>query len=144
MATILCIDDDPNVLEIHKALLESNGYRVLIARDGPTGIALARKHSVHAVVLDFNMPGMNGDQAAQVLMEEQPSTPVIIWSGRPDEIPESLKWFADSLLRKGDGPNALLSEIGKLVGAPAADKKPRARTIRTATIGRCSRRLRSA
>jgi len=46
MATVLCIDDNRNILEINKALLESNGYRVLIAPDGPSGIALARTHSL--------------------------------------------------------------------------------------------------
>lgn len=55
MATVLCIDDNPNILEMNKALLERNGYRVLIALDGPTGIALTRKHSIDAVVLDFNI-----------------------------------------------------------------------------------------
>jgi DNA-binding response OmpR family regulator len=43
------------ILELHKALLESNGYRVLIAPDGLAGIALAGEHSVDAIVLDFNV-----------------------------------------------------------------------------------------
>ncbi len=59
MATVLCIGDNRNLLELHRSLLESNGYRVLIALDGPTGIALTRKHAIDAVVLDFNMPGMD-------------------------------------------------------------------------------------
>ena len=130
MATILCIDDNRNILEMNKALLERNGYRVLIALDGPTGIALTRKHSIDAVVLDFNMPGMNGAQVAEVLMKEQPTLPVVIWSGCADKIPESLKWFADALLHKGDGPGTLLSAIEKVVSACSTSKKaPVRRTI---------------
>jgi len=130
MATVLCIDDNRNILEINKALLESNGYRVLIAPDGPSGIALTRTHSIDAVVLDFNMPGMDGAQVAEVLMKEQPKLPVVIWSGCADEIPESLKWFADALLHKGDGPASLLSAVEKLVNACSTSKKrPAARTI---------------
>ncbi len=67
MATILCIDcidDEPSVLEIQRALLESKGYKVLTAPDGATGIALARKHPTDAVLLDFSMPGMDGNQVA--------------------------------------------------------------------------------
>jgi CheY-like chemotaxis protein len=44
---------------VRRTSTESNGYRVLIALDGPTGIALTRKHAIDAVVLDFNMPGMD-------------------------------------------------------------------------------------
>jgi len=130
MATVLCIDDNRNILEINKALLESNGYRVLIAPNGPTGIALTRTHSIDAVVLDFNMPGMDGTQVAEVLMKEQPKLPVVIWSGCVDEIPESLKCFADALLHKGDGPASLLSAVEKLVNACSTSKKrPAPRTI---------------
>jgi len=123
MASVLCIDDNRNILEMNKALLESKGYRVLIAPDGPTGIALTRTHSIDAVVLDFNMPGMDGVQVAEVLMKEQPTLPVVIWTGCADEIPESLKWFADALLHKGDGPDALLSAVEKLVNARSTSKK---------------------
>ena len=110
MATILCIDDDPGILQVQEALLGSR-YRVLTARDGPTGIALTRQHSIDAVVLDFHMPGMDGDQVAQILMKER------------------LKWFADAVLQKGDGRTSLLSAIQKLLDAP-----PRARNYRLPTI----------
>src|SRR5260370_34345617 len=117
MATVLCIDDNRNILEINKALLESNGYRVLIALDGPSGIALTRTHSIDAVVLDFNMPGMDGAQVAEVLMKEQPTLPVVVWSGRADEIPESVRWLADAVLYKVDGPYTCISAHARLVNA---------------------------
>ena len=41
MATILCIDDDPRILELHNAILGGSGYSVLTALDGLTGIAPA-------------------------------------------------------------------------------------------------------
>jgi len=81
-------------------------------------------------VLDFNMPGMDGAQVAEVLMKEQPKLPVVVWSGCADIIPESLKWFADALLHKGDGPATLLSAVEKLVNARSTSKKgPAPRTI---------------
>jgi len=123
MATILCIDDSRHMLELHQALLESRGYKVLIAPDGPTGVALSRQQSVDVVVLDFNMPGMDGKRVAQVMMQEQPTLPVVIWSGYPEGIPESLRRFAYAVLHKGDGPEALLSVIESLVRAGAIGKK---------------------
>ncbi len=111
MATILCIDDDPRILELHNAILGGSGYSVLTALDGLTGIALTRNHSIDAIVLDFKMAGMDGNAVAQVLMKEHPKLPVVIWSGCLDDIPESLKWYADALLDKTDGPEALISAI---------------------------------
>ena len=46
MASILCIDDDPRILDLYKTLLEAKGYTVLTAPDGPTGLAITRKHSI--------------------------------------------------------------------------------------------------
>jgi CheY-like chemotaxis protein len=118
MTTILCVDDSPSILEIHQALLESRGYRVVTALDGPTGIVLCREQSIDVVVLDFNMPGMDGNAVAQVLMREQPTLPVVIWSSDPDAIPASLRWFAYAVLHKSDdGLEALLSVIESLVEA---------------------------
>jgi DNA-binding response OmpR family regulator len=132
--TILCVDDEPTVLELYGTLLESKGYKVLTAPDGPTGIALTRKHEIDAVVLDFNMPGMDGNEVAQVLRKEQPNLPVVIWTGCPDETPESLKWFADVLLHKGDGPLALLLAIEKILKDSATRNKPSRRMNHKAPV----------
>ena len=81
-------------------------YTVLIALSGPTGIAVTRKYPIDAVVLDFEMPAMGGNQVAQVMVTEKPTLPIVISSGSPDEIPESLTWSADAVLHKGDGSHA--------------------------------------
>lgn len=115
MPTILCIDDEPNILELQKGVLETNGYTVLTAADGPTGIALASQHPIDAVVLDFKMPGMDGGQVAEALLKEHPDLPVVICTGFLDAVPEWLRWFAAAFLEKGEGPAALLSAIGELI-----------------------------
>src|ERR1022692_5273810 len=91
MATVLWIDDDPAILELHGTLLRSKGYKVFTAPDGLSGIAITRQRHIDVVVLDINMPGMDGDQVADVLKTEQPTLPVVIWSTGPEEIPESLR-----------------------------------------------------
>ena len=85
------------------------------------------------MVLDFNMPGLDGSQVAEVLMKDYPKLPVVICSGCLDDIPEGLKWFADALLEKADGPEALISAIERLVPAGSVINKiiPRI-TVRTA------------
>ena len=125
MPTILCIDDDPVILELQRKILETNGYTVLIAPDGPTGIGLASNRPVDLVVLDFKMPGMDGGQVAEVLLKQQPDLLVVICTGFFDAVPEWLRWSAAAYLHKGDGPNVLLSAIQELIAnrkvqAPAA------------------------
>lgn len=115
MATILCIDDNKNILQLHKALLEGYGHAVLIAADGASGIALSRNQNIDAIVLDFNMPGLDGGRVAEIIAKEQPTVPVVVCSGHTDAIPEPLRWFADALVEKADGPDALLSTLAKLV-----------------------------
>ena len=132
MATILCIDDDPRILELHNAVLGGSGYTVLTALDGLTGIALTRNHSIDAIVLDFNMAGMDGSAVAQALMQEHPKLPVVVCSGCLDDIPESLKWYADALLEKTDGPEALISTIAKLTNTAISTYGKRVRRINPA------------
>ncbi len=115
MPTILCIDDDPVMLDLQKSILETNGYTVLVAPDGPTGITLASEHVVDVVVLDFKMPGMDGGQVAEALLKQHPELPVVICTGFFDAVPEWLRWFAAAYLHKGDGPTALLSAIQELL-----------------------------
>ena len=91
------------------------GHTVLPAIDVLSGIGLIRNHSVDAIVLDFAK--RDGDSVAQVLMKEQPELPVVSWSGRLDAIPESLKGYADALLEKTEGPEALVATVERLINA---------------------------
>ncbi len=111
MPTILCIDDDPAILELQRGVLESRGHTVLTAGDGPAGLALASQDRVDIVVLDFKMPGMDGAQVAEVLLKQRPDLPIVICTGFFDAVPEWLRWFAAAYLHKGDGPEALLAAI---------------------------------
>ncbi len=94
----------------------------MIAPDGATALETIRKDSIDAVVLDFDMTGMNGNDVAAVLMKEQPSVPVAIFSGSLDDIPHALKWYADVLVNKSDGPEAFLSAVEKLIDIGPAKK----------------------
>jgi diguanylate cyclase (GGDEF)-like protein len=89
-ALILIIDDDPEVLTFLDQLLREAGYRTLSAEDGPMGLALARKYEPNVILLDLQMPGMDGYAVCQELKARRATTeiPVIIItaSERSDEI----------------------------------------------------------
>src|SRR5207245_9766605 len=77
-ATILCIDDHWNGLIGRKMLLEENGYKVLEATGGLEGLKLFLSHPVDAVVLDYQMPGMNGDVVAATMKRFRSQVPIML------------------------------------------------------------------
>jgi DNA-binding response OmpR family regulator len=127
---VLCIDDDPRVLEILRMLLKHKGYHVLSAPDGAAGIEISRKYPIDILVLDLNMTGMDGNDVAGVLIKEHPNLPIVVNSGS-DVLPESLKWFADAVVRKGDGPDALLLAVERLARRSPDKKAANPQTVQT-------------
>jgi CheY-like chemotaxis protein len=67
MADILVVDDDPIVLAMVGELLRDAGHEVRTARDGQAGLAQAQKKAPHLVILDLNMPRMDGFALAKAL-----------------------------------------------------------------------------
>jgi CheY-like chemotaxis protein len=79
--TILCVDDEPLVLASWAELIASAGYRVLTARGGAEAIQQFSAETVHAVVLDYEMPGMNGGIVAariRQISSEVPSSFILV------------------------------------------------------------------
>jgi two-component system, cell cycle sensor histidine kinase and response regulator CckA len=83
--TILVIDDEFSVLQICKETLETHGYRVLTAIDGPEAIAIfsKMKATIDLVLTDINMPFMDGPTTIKTLRRLKPDFKVILSSGLP-------------------------------------------------------------
>jgi CheY-like chemotaxis protein len=110
--TILCIDDDAAVLKYEKALLERSGYNVLATVSPQQGVTLAMTPQVDAVVLDYHMPGMNGDKVAAAIKRSRPEVVIVIFSA--SEIPEETLKFADAVVPKSDAIGQLLPTVAYL------------------------------
>lgn len=79
---ILVIDDEPELVKAVKIRLESNGYEVETAYDGPTGLEKTKEFKPDLILLDIIMPGMNGYEVSKKLKAE-PDTkdiPIIIFT----------------------------------------------------------------
>lgn len=122
MATILCIDDQPEGLVVRKVLLESKGYTVLTATDGEAGIKLVRTRHPDAVVLDWRMPGMDGGQVAKFLKAKYPALPILLLTGWPKSLPNTLLAKVDGFVEKGDPLTVLLSALRALLKGHRAHK----------------------
>ena len=114
-ATILCIDDHWNGLIGRKMLLEKNGYEVLEASGGDEGLRLFLSRNVDAVVLDYQMPGMNGDVVAEKMKRITSHVPIMLLSAY-GPLPKSKLRAVDSFLTKSQPPKVLLSKLQGLLG----------------------------
>lgn len=85
--TILVVDDEPEVLNLVKLILETAGYPVLVACNGQQTLALFenRSHSIDLLLTDINMPDTSGLELACQASETVPHLPVMFMTGcRPD------------------------------------------------------------
>src|SRR5713101_9264777 len=110
---VLCIDDNQDVLECEKAFLETFGYTVLTAPSGGKGLELASIHSVDVVIVDYSMPGMNGQEVAIEMRRLKPRAPIIMLSGVVDVPEQALNWV-DAFIAKDRLASQLLPAIAQL------------------------------
>ncbi|MGA8212125.1 MAG: response regulator [Candidatus Sulfotelmatobacter sp.] len=112
---VLCIDDNPDVLECERAFLESFGYTVLTASSGGKGLEMASIHSVDVVILDYFMPAMNGQQVAIEMRRLRPQAPIILLTEGLG-VPEQTLNLVDALVAKDRLDSQLLPAIAHLHG----------------------------
>ena len=113
-ATILCIDDQWSGLIGRKMLLENNGYEVFAATGGNEGLRVFLSHSVDAVVLDYQMPGMNGDVVAARMKRVKSHVPIMLLSAF-GPLPKNKLEAVDTFLSKSQPPKILLSTLQDLL-----------------------------
>src|SRR5439155_15768843 len=77
--TILYIEDNADNQRLVKRILEARGYGVLLSEDGPNGIALARESTPSLILVDINIPGLDGYETTTRLrgMEHLRGTPIV-------------------------------------------------------------------
>ncbi len=78
---ILIVDDEPEIREELAEYLTGKGYRVIVAGDGPEGLAKFRAEACDLAITDMKMPGMAGDEVIRHLREIAPGLPVVVLTG---------------------------------------------------------------
>ena len=117
---VLLVDDYPDALEIWGRYLRSLGYTVETAEDGLTAVELAHKHHPDVIVLDLELPGITGCEAAMRLREapDTAAIPMIAATGfsQSRQLAQARDAGFDSIMIKPCEPAALAEEIDRLLG----------------------------
>ncbi len=83
-STLLCVDDEPNILSSLRRLFRAKGYRVLVAESGQAGLQVLATESVDLVISDMRMPEMDGAHFLELVRARWPDTIRILLTGYAD------------------------------------------------------------
>lgn len=113
MYSILIIEDDEGIRTFLKELLLDNGYNVMIAEDGITGLKIIKKSVPDLVLLDLKLPDMSGESVCQQIRKDFPELRVIILTAKDTQhdIIQGLNLGADDYLTKPFVADILLARI---------------------------------
>jgi len=122
--TILTIEDTATFRILIRLTLEFEGFHVLEANDGPTGLGMASASMPDLILLDLMMPGMDGKQVCQQLKANPrlQSIPIVLLSSSDDsdDIEAGLQLGAQGSLMKPFQPKMLVDMVRQQLHAAAA------------------------
>lgn len=115
MATVLLVDDDPNILRPLQFLVEREGYRVITALDGKRALVIAALESPGLIVTDWMMPNVDGVELCRRLKRDPITAgiPVVMLSAALPPAQQEPLW--DVLLRKPVPIGDLMKAIHSLL-----------------------------
>src|SRR5512134_3484122 len=109
---ILIIDDEPSIVNLVSSYLKAEGYEVLTASDGPSGLKSARVFKPDLILLDVMLPGMDGIELLSRLRRES-DVYVILLTARTEETDKivGLTVGADDYVTKPFSPRELTARV---------------------------------
>lgn len=109
---VLVVDDEPKIVKLARDYLEKSGYQVLSAADGHTAVAAARRDKPDLIVLDLNLPGMDGLDVCRAIRRES-DVPIIMLTARVEETDRliGLELGADDYVVKPFSPRELVARV---------------------------------
>ena len=83
--TVLCVDDDLNILKSLKRLLRKQNYQLVLAESAVMALEIMHQQDVHLIMSDMKMPAMSGAQLLEKISMSYPNTYRILLTGYSDE-----------------------------------------------------------
>ena len=127
MAKVLVIDDQPNVRALLDLLLRQKGYDVMLADNGMTGLQLYRQEHPDVILLDLNMPKLDGVTVLKKIRSVDLKQPVIVLTG--DTNPETERQVRElgvsEFIVKGSSLHAVEDTLKRLLKTPASPPSSR-------------------
>jgi two-component system alkaline phosphatase synthesis response regulator PhoP len=109
---ILVVDDEPKIVKLARDYLEQAGFRVVVAAAGPMALTMARHERPDLIVLDLNLPGMDGLDVCRSLRRES-DVSIVMLTARVEETDRliGLELGADDYISKPFSPRELVARV---------------------------------
>jgi DNA-binding response OmpR family regulator len=119
---ILVVDDEPKIARLARDYLEKSGFRVLIAADGQSALATARREKPDLIILDLMLPQIDGREVCRILRRES-DVPIIMLTALSEEIDQvtGLEIGADDFITKPFSVRALVARVQALLRRTQGD-----------------------
>ena len=116
---ILCVDDEPDILEILKYNLSNKGYQISTAKDGKIAVKKAKETNPNLIIMDIMMPNMDGIEACEILRSDESFNDTLIMfltaRGEDYSYVAAYEAGADDYVTKPVKPKILLSKVKALL-----------------------------
>ena len=116
---ILCVDDEPDILEILKYNLSNEGYQISTAKDGKIAVKKAKEIKPNLIIMDIMMPNMDGIQTCEILRSDESFNDTLIMfltaRGEDYSYVAAYEAGADDYVTKPVKPKILLSKVKGLL-----------------------------
>jgi DNA-binding response OmpR family regulator len=125
MQTILVIDDDEDLRDTVGLMLDREGFRTVLAAEGPEGFNKALTARPDLVLVDLRLPGMSGAEICKQLRADRVATPIIVLSAIGDEVDKvlMLEIGADDYIVKPFGSRELMARIRAVLRRSSPDAR---------------------
>lgn len=119
---ILVVDDEPQIVKVLKAYLEKAGYQVLTALDGRAALSAFERETPDFMILDLNLPGMDGLEVCKVVRRES-NIPILMLTARVEEADRliGLELGADDYVIKPFSPREVVARVRAIFRRAAAE-----------------------
>lgn len=119
--TILCIEDEPEILASRKRMLERSGYRVLAARSGAEGLEIFHTEKIDGVVLDCRLDDLTAGEVVTAMRQADAAIPIVVLVGVQDfsfSLSYSMANKVQAFVPKLDGTDALIETLRTMYSTP--------------------------
>jgi CheY-like chemotaxis protein len=117
--TVLVVDDEPALCKAVRMILELEGYRVATVTSGPEALERASSERPALVLLDLNMPGMDGWQTQAALHAQAPELPIVFMTAANRVWREASDHHAAGALPKPFDVDGVLDTVARFIPSPA-------------------------
>jgi two-component system, response regulator, stage 0 sporulation protein F len=112
---LLLVDDDEAIQMVYREEFESDGYQVISALDGQSGLDKYKEEHPDLVILDIQMPGINGVEVLRQMKMINPSVPVILSSAYQEFKRDLGTWASDEYVVKSGNSDDLKDAVRRLL-----------------------------